>query len=203
MSPHLRCSRTTGECGHDSGMSSVELIIAMMISALVLGIIATIFGQGLGAQQQAAERNAATARATAQTTIITENSRDAVAAWYSGNRDEVRLKVLNNAGTVTCHAWRVETTNPVPTTSVLSHRTWQPPAAMPTEWTVLDQNAQLTASAPVATGSPLSYNARSSTVPSFTLTIFANNERSTSEAATSRFVLRPLKLAADTGGACW
>lgn len=184
-------------------MSAVELIVAVAVSAIVLGIIATIFGQSLNTQQQAGERSATTARATAQTTLFTENTRNAVGAWYSGTRDEVRLKVIDDAGIVICHAWRVETAVPVPSTSVLSHREWQPPAAIPTQWTVLDAQAQLAPTTPIAAGSALSYDARSATVPSFELMIFSNAARNAEEAATSTFTLRPLKLAADPGGACW
>ena len=52
-------------------MSLVELIVAMAVSALLLGVIAAIFGQGLAAQAQQASRNTATAQLDAVSAYLT------------------------------------------------------------------------------------------------------------------------------------
>lgn len=185
----------------DSGMSTVELIIAMVISALVLGLIATIFGQGLGAQQQAAERNSTTARATAQTTLFNEITRDAIGVWFSGARDEVRAKVIADDGAVRCQAWYVD---PAPnSTSVLAHKEWDPAAAVASTWTTLDENALFTADPAVPAGADLAYTARSANAPTFKLEVFADGDRDPATTSVSTITLRPLKLVADAGGACW
>lgn len=181
----------------------VELIVAAVISAILLSLIAVIFGNGLNAQQQGIERNALTARTSAQTILFNETGRDAVAAWLSPARDEVRAKVLTKTNVVICRAWAINTTSPLPTTSTLAYKEWRPPAAMPTAWTTLDSGAGLLLNPVIPGASAVEFNARSSAAPRLDLVIFANDERNAAEASVSTITLRPMKLVAAAGGACW
>ncbi|GEM_PF-5874166 len=183
----------------DAGMSFVELIIAMGISALLLGIIAAIFGQGLGAQQQAGARNAVTARTVSQTTLFTEVTRDATAVWVSAGRDEVRARTQDGTA-ATCHAWRVSPAGA--TSGSLGYRKWTAGATMPA-WKTLDEHALLTFAQAVPGTDAVTVTPRSTTSPKLRLTIYSDASRKAETATVSDISLRPLKLVEDKGGACW
>ena len=89
-------------------MSLVELIVAMAVSALLLGVIAVIFGQGLATQTQQASRNAATAQLNAVSAYLNESIRNATAARVSETGSRLDMTVVNEAGTAyECRAWKV------------------------------------------------------------------------------------------------
>ncbi|MBO1901110.1 prepilin-type N-terminal cleavage/methylation domain-containing protein [Leucobacter weissii] len=186
-----------------AGMSLVELIVAIAVSSLLLGLVAVIFGQGLSSQQQSAERNAATERTTAQTLLFNETVRDAVASWYSGARDEVRVRVVDAAGTVRCRAWRVDAPPPAASSHVLAYKEWTPAAGVPSEWTALDGNARLYDDSGTASGPAILADTRSGASPTLKLLIYTNERRLPEEAVASSISLRPLTLAVAGGGACW
>lgn len=89
-------------------MSLVELIVAMAVSALLLGVIAMIFGQGLVAQTQQASRNTATEQLNAVSAYLNESIRNATAARVSDSNTRLDMKVINAAGTAyECRAWKI------------------------------------------------------------------------------------------------
>lgn len=92
----------------DSGMSMVELIVAAAISAVLLGLLASIFGGSLIAQQQSTERNGATMQLNAATASITESVRNASEIQVAPSGLRLDAKVLSLDGTWSCRAWQVE-----------------------------------------------------------------------------------------------
>lgn len=89
-------------------MSLVELIIAMAVSALLLGVIVVIFGQGLAAQTQQASRNTATAQLNAVSAYLNESIRNATTARVSDANTRLDMKVINADGTAyECRAWKI------------------------------------------------------------------------------------------------
>lgn len=93
------------------GMSLVELIVAMAVSAMMLGLIAMIFGQGLTAQLQQTSRNSAAAQLNAVSAYLNESMRDAVAARISDSGSRLDMTVINEAGTAyECRAWKISGT---------------------------------------------------------------------------------------------
>lgn len=89
-------------------MSLVELIVAMAVSALLLGVIAVIFGQGLTTQMQQASRNTATEQLNAVSAYLNESIRNATAARVSDSNTRLDMKVINATGTAyECRAWKI------------------------------------------------------------------------------------------------
>lgn len=89
-------------------MSLVELIVAMAVSALLLGLIAIIFGQGLNAQMQQTSRNAATAQLNAVSAYLNESIRNATTARVSESNTRLDMRVINEGGTgYECRAWEI------------------------------------------------------------------------------------------------
>lgn len=92
-------------------MSLVELIVAMAVSALMLGIIAIIFGHGLSTQLQQTSRNAAAAQLNAVSAYLNESMRDSVDARISDSGSRLDMTVVNEAGTgYECRAWKISGT---------------------------------------------------------------------------------------------
>lgn len=94
---------------NDAGMSMVELIVAGAISALLLALMANIFGGSLMTQQRAAERTQLTMQLNAATASITESVRSASAIRVSAAGMRLDAKVLALDGTTwSCRAWQIE-----------------------------------------------------------------------------------------------
>lgn len=98
----------------DSGMSLVELIVAMGVSALLLGLIASIFGQGLLAQQQQTARDSATGQLNLASSFLNESLRNGVAARVDPSdptRIDVKVRASrfdasgNETVSYECRAW--------------------------------------------------------------------------------------------------
>lgn len=100
--------RAANNFEREAGMSLVELIVAIAVSALLLGVIAVIFGQGLTAQMQQASRNAATAQLNAVSAYLNESIRNATTARVSESGSRLDMTVINEAGTAyECRAWKI------------------------------------------------------------------------------------------------
>lgn len=100
--------RAANRFERETGMSLVELIVAMAVSALLLGVIAAIFGQGLAAQAQQASRNTATAQLDAVSAYLNESIRNSTTARVSESGSRLDLTVVNEAGTAyECRAWKI------------------------------------------------------------------------------------------------
>ena len=103
-----RVNSAVDDLDQDAGMSLVELIVAMAVSALLLGVIAAIFGQGLAAQAQQASRNTATAQLDAVSAYLNESIRNSTTARVSESGSRLDLTVVNEAGTAyECRAWKI------------------------------------------------------------------------------------------------
>lgn len=79
----------------DHGMSLVELIVAMAVSALLLGVIATIFFQGIVTQQQQASRDLATGQLNAASSLINESLRNSVTAQVADGGARLDMMLVN------------------------------------------------------------------------------------------------------------
>lgn len=91
----------------DKGMSLVELLIAMGISGLFLGLLAGLFASGVNAQAQATERDLATVRAGVVGDSILSSVRDSSGFVIVANNRALITKVVDSSGTTTCRAWLV------------------------------------------------------------------------------------------------
>lgn len=97
------------EARADAGMSLVELIVVVLVSSLLLGVLAMIFGNGLAAQQRATERDAATAQLNAVTASIVESVRNSVDTRVTASGQRLDAKVLGADGsTWECRAWQLQ-----------------------------------------------------------------------------------------------
>lgn len=99
----------SGEKTSDTGMSLVELIVAVVISGILLSVVAIIFGQGLSAQQQQASRDSATGQLNAASAFLNESMRSAVSARVADSNSRLDMKVLNASGTgFECRSWKIQ-----------------------------------------------------------------------------------------------
>jgi prepilin-type N-terminal cleavage/methylation domain-containing protein len=91
----------------DKGMSLVELMVAIAISGLFLGLLAALFANGVNAQAQATERDLATVRAGVVSDSILSSIRDSSGFVIVANNRALISKVVDSSGTTTCRAWLV------------------------------------------------------------------------------------------------
>ncbi len=89
----------------DEGMTLVELIVVIAVSALFLGLLAGLFINGIQAQQQATARDRATGQANVVSASIGSSVRNAVATRVSGSGSRLDAKVLTPTGAFECRAW--------------------------------------------------------------------------------------------------
>lgn len=94
--------------GRESGISLIELIVVLAVASLLLGVVATLFANGLSAQRQTSDRDAATSGLNAATASITESVRGSVDARVSASGQRLDAAVLLADGsTWECRAWQV------------------------------------------------------------------------------------------------
>lgn len=92
----------------DEGLSMVELIVVMVVSAIFLALLAALFGNSLSTQQRATERDAVTAQVNAATAAITQSVRASTTFNVSVGGARVDVKMLKADGTTwECRAWQV------------------------------------------------------------------------------------------------
>jgi len=93
----------------ESGMSLIELMVALMVGAVVLSILVLIFSNGLTAQRRASERNAATELLNSATASVTESIRASVDTRVTESGQRLDAKVLDSDGTTwECRAWQIQ-----------------------------------------------------------------------------------------------
>ena len=93
----------------EAGMSLVELIVVVVIAALLLGVLALIFGNGMSAQQKAGDRTMSTASINAVTASMLESVRNSTDIKASADGLRLDAKVLLADGTTwQCRAWKLE-----------------------------------------------------------------------------------------------
>lgn len=83
-----------GGAAADNGMSLVELIVSIAVSALLLGLIATIFSQGLKSQQEQTSRDFGTAQLNAASALLNESLRNSSAALVSDDGQRIDVQYL-------------------------------------------------------------------------------------------------------------
>lgn len=93
----------------DSGLSLVELIIYAAVSALFLGLLASLFIGGIQAQAQATDRDSATGRAGVVSDSILTSIRNSSAFTITGGNRALIAKVSLPGGAFECRAWVVTT----------------------------------------------------------------------------------------------
>lgn len=122
--------RTPPGTPDDEGITLVELIVVIVVSALFLGLIAGLFANGLNAQNQATARDRATGQANVLSASLTSSIRNAVAARVAADGKRVDATVRTSAGWE-CRAWVLDGT------SVLYSAGDTARTAAPTGWTAL------------------------------------------------------------------
>jgi prepilin-type N-terminal cleavage/methylation domain-containing protein len=93
----------------EDGMTLVELIVAILVGGLVLGLLGGLFVNGVTAQQQAAARDRATAWANTATTSLSSQLRNATADLtliHSGSG--LVARVIAGDGDWSCRSWLVQ-----------------------------------------------------------------------------------------------
>ncbi|MCT9821611.1 prepilin-type N-terminal cleavage/methylation domain-containing protein [Microbacterium sp. W1N] len=94
----------------DEGMTLVELIVVIAVSALFVGLLAGLFINGIKAQEQATARDRATGQANVVSSSIGSSVRNAVAVRVSGSGSRLDARVLTAAGGFECRAWVLDGT---------------------------------------------------------------------------------------------
>ncbi len=92
----------------DDGLSLVELIIYMLIGSLIVGVLTTIFINGLSAQTSTTDRNAATGQANAAAASLQQSIRNAVDVSPDSGSSNALVAVVatgSNDNSWQCRAW--------------------------------------------------------------------------------------------------
>lgn len=97
------------DAGSDEGVGLVEVIVAMLLSGLFLGLLGVMFANGVQAQARATERDLATGRAAVITNSILTSVRSATGFVITDSNRALIAKVVTPAGTAECRAWLVVT----------------------------------------------------------------------------------------------
>jgi type II secretory pathway component PulJ len=92
---------------HDDGLTLVELIIYISISALFLGLLAALFVNGLRAQAEATDRDSATGDANAALALMNGSIRNAVDFRVDTDGMGVVAEVAVGQSEWECRAWVV------------------------------------------------------------------------------------------------
>lgn len=122
---------------NESGMSLVELIVTVVVSAIVLSVIAVLFGNALSAQQQATERDLATGRANVAALQVKEAIRESVSATlyttFSNHlgmpQTQLNLTKVTPEGGLVCDVWIWEDRSD--NTTILYHQGYRKYATEP------------------------------------------------------------------------
>jgi Tfp pilus assembly protein PilV len=94
----------------EAGLTLVELLITVFVSAVLLGLVATIFVTTLQANAATRDRDLATGRAQAISTSLTTSVRNASAVSVTataGGGTVVRARVATGSASWECRAWAV------------------------------------------------------------------------------------------------
>lgn len=93
----------------DDGVTLVELIIYLAVSALFLGLLALMFVNGLRAQAQTTDRDSATGQSVVVGNSIQTSLRNATAFTITSANRALIAKVSTPGGGRECRAWVVTT----------------------------------------------------------------------------------------------
>lgn len=177
---------TRTRAADDSGMTLVELIMYVLISALFLGLLATLFATSLTAGQQTRNRDTATGTAQVVAESLQTSVRNAALVRVDGAL--LRAQVAKGGSQWECRAWALQSGELRYTTSSSAI----PLAAPTTGWAVLAKGVVGTKTA----GSPFLLSGVNSISIGYTVTVGEATVKITS-AATAQ------AKAEGTVPACW
>lgn len=123
----------------DDGVTLVELIVTISLSAIVLALIAVTFVNGITAQRDGVARDAATGQTNVVATTLATSIRNSGAVRVSGAGTRLDAVYIAPNGTPECRAWAVVTKSGVPTLVYRASKTGAVPTAT-SAWTTLAKN---------------------------------------------------------------
>lgn len=91
----------------DAGLSLVELIVAVTIAGLFLGLLATLFANGIRTQAQTTERDLATGRAGVVSDTILASIRNSSGFVIVSENRALIAKTTAADGSTVCEAWLI------------------------------------------------------------------------------------------------
>lgn len=91
----------------EDGMSLVELIVAVSVAALVLGLIASVFVNGFTAQREGVARDAATGAANVVASSVSTSVRNSTAIRTNAAGTRLDATYIAADGTPECRAWEL------------------------------------------------------------------------------------------------
>jgi hypothetical protein len=97
----------------------VELIVYAAVSAIFLGLLASMFISGLNAQRQSVARDSATGAANVVSATLSSAIRNATAFRVTGGGTRLDAAVVLRTGAIECRAWALVAT---PAGSEIVHR---------------------------------------------------------------------------------
>lgn len=144
----------------DSGMTLVELIMYVVIGALFVGLLATLFATNLKAGDETRNRDTATGRAQVVAETLQTSVRNAAAIRIDGSL--LRAQVAKGGNQWECRAWALEA-------GELRYRTSSSaiPAGSTTGWTALATGVTGTKTG----GSPFLLTGANSVAIGYTVTV--------------------------------
>lgn len=95
----------------EAGLTLVELIVAIVISGLFLGLLALMFINGLTTQERSVARDTATGRADVIRATVHSGVRNATAIRVSDDGLRLDAVVVTDAGVLECQAWQLDGTD--------------------------------------------------------------------------------------------
>ncbi|WP_434811681.1 prepilin-type N-terminal cleavage/methylation domain-containing protein [Microbacterium sp. bgisy189] len=91
----------------DEGLTLVELIVVIVVSALFLGLLALMFINGITAQERATARDHATGESNVVSATLMSSVRNAEDFRISGSGTRVDARVVTADDSLVCRAWAV------------------------------------------------------------------------------------------------
>lgn len=121
-------------------MTLVELLVAIVVSGLLMGLLVVAFVNGLTAQQNATARDRATGQANVLSASLTSSIRNATATRVAADGARVDATVFTDTGAWECRAWALSAGR------ILFSSGSTARAASTTGWTALASGAEGTLS---------------------------------------------------------
>lgn len=92
----------------DTGLTLVELLVAIVIGGLFAGMLVVMFTNGWMAQQRTASRDLATGSTNTSSTLLASSIRNASTMRVDAAGMRLDAKVIRADGVTECRAWRVD-----------------------------------------------------------------------------------------------
>ena len=98
---------TTTTARDDRGMTLIELIVGISVTALVLGLIASVFINGFTAQREGVARDAATGAANVVSTSLSTSVRNSTTIRANTAGTRLDAGYIGADGAPECRAWEL------------------------------------------------------------------------------------------------